>query len=80
MMYQITASAFQSFEDDFQYLAIGLIDGGLVVIDLQLGIEKHFLEKHPTEVTALAFHEDKALLTGSKCGMLAIHDIENLDK
>jgi hypothetical protein len=29
-------------------LAIGLVDGAIIIIDLILGIEKHFLEKHPT--------------------------------
>jgi hypothetical protein len=28
-------------------LAVGLVDGAIIVIDLILGVEKHFLEKHP---------------------------------
>jgi hypothetical protein len=47
MPYHITAAAFSSFEDDFQNLGVGLIDGAVIVIDLILGFEKHFLEKHP---------------------------------
>ena len=46
MPYHITNAVFQSWEDDFQNLAVGLVDGAIVVIDLVLGIEKHFLEKH----------------------------------
>jgi hypothetical protein len=29
-------------------LAVGLIDGAIIIIDLIIGIEKHFLEKHPS--------------------------------
>lgn len=47
MPYHITSSVFNSFEDDFQNLAVGLVDGAIIIIDLILGIEKHFLEKHP---------------------------------
>ena len=45
-----------------------------------LGIEKHFLEKHPGAITAMSFYEDKALITGSIDGRVNIADIENLDK
>lgn len=80
MPYQISAIAFQMFEDDFQNLAVGLIDGAIVIIDLILGIEKHFLEKHPAQITSMAFWEDKCLISGSVDGRVNLTDIENLDK
>ena len=80
MPYHITAAAFSSFEDDFQNLGVGLIDGAVIVIDLILGFEKHFLEKHPQAVTTMNFCEDKALMSGSVDGRVNIADLENLDK
>ena len=68
------------FEDDFQNLAVGLIDGAIIIIDLILGIEKHFLEKHPSQITTMAFWEDKCLISGSVDGRVNLTDIENLDK
>ena len=59
---------------------VGLIDGAIVVIDLVLGIEKHFLEKHPGQITSLAFYEDKSLISGSVDGRVNIADIENMDR
>ena len=80
MPYQITSAVFQTFEDDYQTLAVGLIDGAIVIIDLILGIEKHFLEKHPTAITSMAFYDNKALISGSICGRVNISDLENMDK
>lgn len=78
--YQISTTAFKTFEDDFQYLAVGLIDGAIVIIDLIIGVEKHFLEKHPAAITCMDFYEDKCLISGSIDGRINLHDIENLDK
>jgi hypothetical protein len=47
------------------------------VIDLILGIEKSFLEKHPVEISALAFWEDKVLISGSIDGRVNINDLED---
>jgi hypothetical protein len=47
---------------------------------LILGIEKHFLEKHPAAITTMSFFEDKALISGSIDGRVNIADLENLDK
>ena len=80
MPYQISVAQFQSFEDDNQYLAVGLVDGAIVVIDLTLGIEKFFLEKHPSEITSIAFYENKAILSGSVCGRVNISDLENMQR
>jgi hypothetical protein len=57
-----------------------LIDGGIVIIDLILGLEKHFLEKHPAKITTMAFYEDKSLISGSVDGRINISDLINLEK
>jgi len=57
-----------------------LIDGGIVIIDLILGLEKHFLEKHPAKITTMAFYEDKSLISGSVEGRINISDLINLEK
>ena len=80
MPYNISTVTFKSFDNDFQNLAIGLIDGGIVIIDLILGLEKHFLEKHPAKITSMAFYEDKSLISGSVDGRINISDLINLDK
>lgn len=56
------------------------MDGAIIVIDLVLGIEKLFLEKHPTSITTMAFYENKSLISGSICGRVNISDLENLEK
>lgn len=61
-------------------MAVGLVDGAIVIIDLILGIERHFLEKHPAAITSMSFFEDKALISGSVDGRVNIADLENLDK
>jgi hypothetical protein len=53
-----------------------LIDGAVVIIDLILGLERQFLEKHPSEISALSFWDDKVLLSGSIDGRVNINDIE----
>jgi WD40 repeat protein len=60
-------------------LALGLVDGAIIILDLILGIEKFFLEKHPGEISALAFWEDKALISGSVDGRVNISDLEIFD-
>jgi hypothetical protein len=46
------------------------------VIDLILGIEKNFLEKHPAEVSTLCFYDDKVLISGSIDGRVNLNDLE----
>jgi hypothetical protein len=48
-------------------------------VDLILGVEKYFLEKHPAAVSCLAFYEDKSLMSGSIDGRVNISDLLNLD-
>lgn len=75
--YRISCAAYQGGEEDSQNLAVGLIDGAIIVIDLVLGIEKYFLEKHPTAITALAFFEDRILASGSVDGRINLCDLES---
>lgn len=77
MPYTITATSYKNAEEERQYLAIGLMDGGIVVIDLALGIEKYFLEKHPAAVTSIAFYEDKVLISGSIDGRVNLCDLDS---
>ena len=51
----ISASCYHTTEEERQYLAVGLVDGAIVVIDLALGVEKYFIEKHPAAVSSIAF-------------------------
>jgi len=77
MPYQISCIALQAGEEERQSLAVGLIDGAIVVLDLALGIEKHFIEKHPCAISALAFYEDKVLVSGSIDGKVNLCDLES---
>jgi hypothetical protein len=70
--YMISALAFQNHEDLYQSLAVGLVDGAILILDLILGIERAFLEKLPSEITALAFWEDKVLISGSVDGRVNV--------
>ena len=77
MPYQITCVAYQGGEEDRQNLALGLIDGAIIVIDLQLGIEKFFVEKHPAAITAMQFWEDRVLVSGSVDGRVNLCDLDS---
>jgi WD40 repeat protein len=58
-------------------LAVGLIDGAIILIDMILGMERRFLEKHPSEISALCFWDDKVLISGSICGRINLTDLED---
>jgi WD40 repeat protein len=77
MPYPITASCYKSMTEENQYLALGLLDGAIVVLDLALGMEKFFIEKHPGAVTSLAFYEDKVLISGSVDGRVNLCDLDS---
>lgn len=77
MPYPITATCYKSSDEEAQQLAVGLMDGAIVVIDLALGMEKYFLEKHPAAITSLAFYEDKVLISGSVDGRINLCDLES---
>lgn len=68
--------ALQNIEENYQTLAVGLIDGAIILIDLILGLERQFLEKHPAEISALAFWEDRVLISGSIDGRVNLSDLE----
>lgn len=54
-----------------------MTDGAIVLLDLTLGIERSFIEKHPAAISALAFFDDKVLVSGSIDGKVNLCDIEN---
>lgn len=56
---------------------MGLVDGAVIILDMILGIERNFLEKHPAEIAALAFFEDKVLISGSIDGRVNLNDLED---
>jgi WD40 repeat protein len=58
-------------------LALGLLDGGIVILDLALGMEKFFLEKHPAAVTSVDFYDDKVLISGSIDGRVNLCDLDS---
>ena len=47
-----------------------------MVLDLVLGIEKWLLEKHPGEITTMAFWEDRVLISGSVDGRVNVSELE----
>ena len=47
------------------------------MLDLALGLEKYFIEKHPTAVSCLAFFEEKVLMSGSIDGKVNLCDLES---
>lgn len=49
------------------------------MIDLALGLEKFFVEKHPAAVTSIAFYEEKVLISGSIDGKVNLCDLESDD-
>jgi len=79
MPYQISATAFFQGEEERQSLALGLQDGGIVVMDMALGLEQHYIEKHPSAVTTLAFYEDKVLMSGSVDGRVNLCDLDSTE-
>ena len=40
-------------------------------------MERKFLEKHPSEISALAFWDDKVLISGSIDGRVNLNDLED---
>lgn len=52
------------------------MDGAIIILDLILGVEKMFMEKHPGEITTLAFWEDKVLISGSVDGRVNVSELD----
>lgn len=78
--YQITCTCYSTAEDERQSLAVGLLDGAILILDLALGLEKFFVEKHPSAVTALAFFEERILISGSVDGRVNLCDLDSQDQ
>ena len=77
MPYPITSTCYKTLEEERQYLAVGLLDGAIIILDLVLGMEKYFVEKHPAAVTSIAFFEDKVLISGSVDGRVNLCDLDS---
>ena len=54
-----------------------MLDGAIIILDLVLGLEKYFVEKHPAAVTSIAFYEDKVLISGSVDGRVNLCDLDS---
>lgn len=80
MPYMISASCYHTTEEERQYLAVGLVDGAIVILDLALGLEKYFVEKHPAAITSIAFFEEKVLISGSIDGRVNLCDLDSADQ
>ena len=47
---------------------------------MALGLEQHYIEKHPAAITSLCFYEDKVLMSGSVDGRVNLCDLDSADK
>ena len=57
-----------------------MVNGNTLIYDMNVGIEKYFLENHGGPVTSIDFFQDKAIVTGSAYGSVYIHELkENQD-
>ena len=57
------------------FLALGLIQGSVIIFDIPLKQEKYYLDKHQAEVTHLVFCDDWRLVSGAFDGSVHIYDI-----
>jgi hypothetical protein len=55
-----------------------MINGGTIVYDISLGIEKSVLQCHGGPVTSISFFNDR-VITGSKYGTVYINSIDEYD-
>lgn len=77
--FNIESSEYLDLEGDAQYLAVGMINGGTIIYDINMGVEKNILECHGGPVTSISFYQDKAVITGSTFGSVYINNIEEAD-
>lgn len=54
------------------YLGLGLIDGTVIIWDLELNSEKYILDKHKKEANKLRFLDDKYLVSSGLDGTVHI--------
>lgn len=76
----IESSEYLDLDEEAQYLAVGMINGGTIIYDLNLGVEKYILECHGGPVTSISFYQDKSVITGSTFGTVYINNIEESDE
>ena len=76
----IESSEYLDLDEEAQYLAIGMINGGTIIYDLNVGVEKWILEWHGGPVTSISFYQDKSVITGSTFGTVYINNIEENDE
>jgi hypothetical protein len=75
-LFDIESSAYLDFEENAQFLAVGMVNGGTIVYDLNIGIEKWVLECHGGPVTTISFYQDRSVITGSTFGSVYINSLE----
>ena len=75
-LFAIESSEYLDLDDAAQYLAIGMVNGGTIIYDINIGIEKNVLECHGGPVTSISFFQDKSVITGSTFGSVYINSIE----
>ena len=59
--FMIESSEYLDLDEEAQYLAIGMINGGTIIYDLNVGVEKWILEWHGGPVTSISFYQDKEI-------------------
>ncbi|CAI2381989.1 unnamed protein product [Moneuplotes crassus] len=74
-LFNISSAEYLDNAENAQYLAIGMVNGGAIIYDLCLGVEKLVLECHGGPVTSLSFFKDKSIITGSTFGSVYIHSL-----
>jgi len=75
-LFTIESSQYLDLEEYAQYLAVGMVNGGTIVYDISVGIEKSVLECHGGPVTTISFYQDKSVITGSTFGSVYINSLE----
>ena len=53
-----------------------MVNGSTLIFDMNVGIEKYFLENHGGPVTSIDFFKDNAVMTGSAYGSVYIHELK----
>lgn len=72
MLYPIIASAINKSST---FLALGLMDGSVIIWDTNINTEKCYLDKHKLSVTCLSFYNEWYLISGSMDGTVNMYDL-----
>ena len=75
-LFTISSSEYLDLNENAQYLAVGMVNGGTIVYDVSVGVEKLVLECHGGPVTSISFFRDKSIITGSTFGSVYINSLE----